>query len=160
MLRYTARPIIFPLSNPTDKSEAQPKDLMVWTSGRAIIATGSPFPPVAFDGKNHPIAQCNNVYIFPGVGLGVVASKARFVSDRMFLQAARRLGELSPQIKDPQASLFPLLTELRSSSKEIAFVVGKQAQEEGVAERMSDEALRAAIDREMWFPDYPIYSKA
>lgn len=159
MLNYTPRPIIFPLSNPTDRSEAHPKDLMTWTDGQAIIATGSPFPPVAFDGKNHIIAQCNNVYIFPGVGLGIVASKAKFVSDTMFLRAAEVLSEFSPQIKDRSNALFPLIGELREVSKEIAVAVGLQAQKEGHAKKSSEESLRAAVEKAMWFPSYPVYTK-
>src|SRR5260370_22657473 len=101
MARKVERPIIFPLSNPTDKSEAKPDDLIRWTNGRALVATGSPFPPVTYAGSQVPIAQCNNAYIFPGVGLGIVASRACRVTDTMMLAAARALGNNSPALKDP-----------------------------------------------------------
>jgi malate dehydrogenase (oxaloacetate-decarboxylating) len=88
MARKVGRPIIFPLSNPTDRSEAVPEDLMRWTDGRAIVATGSPFAPVDFAGRKIPIAQCNNVYVFPAIGLGLIASRARRVTDRMMMAGA------------------------------------------------------------------------
>ena len=110
------RPIIFPLSNPTSRSEASPTDLLAWTDGRALIATGSPFDDVTHDGRRYPIAQCNNSYIFPGVGLGVLAVKARRVNDAMLMAAARALASCSPARNDPSASLLPPLTESRAVS--------------------------------------------
>ena len=107
MARKAARPVIFPLSNPTARSEAKPQDLIRWTGGRALIATGSPFAPVAYEGRLIPIAQCNNVFIFPAVGLGVIASEARRVTDGMMLAAARGVGENSPARKNPSGSLCP-----------------------------------------------------
>jgi malate dehydrogenase (oxaloacetate-decarboxylating) len=158
MAKYTPRPIIFPLSNPTDKSEADPKDLIAWTKGKAIIATGSPFPPVPFEGHQYPIAQCNNVYLFPGVGLGTIAARATKVTDRMFLKASYLLREFSPRLKDPQASLFPPLEELRSISREIAIAVALAAQEEGVAPRTSREEIAERVDATMWTPHYHKYA--
>ena len=114
MARKVERPIIFPLSNPTSKSEAQAGDLIRWTEGRALVATGSPFDPVSYGGRNIPIAQCNNVYIFPAMGLGVVASGARRVTEAMMLAAARALGANSPALKDPAASLLPALLDISS----------------------------------------------
>jgi len=108
MARKVQRPIIFPISNPTSKSEAKPDDLIQWTEGRALVATGSPFPPVHYAGKTIPIAQCNNIFIFPAMGLGVVASGARRVTDAMMLAAARTLAENSPALKDSSASLLQL----------------------------------------------------
>ena len=113
MARKVERPVIFPLSNPTARSEASPEDLIRWTDGRALVATGSPYPPVQYEGRTIPIAQCNNVFIFPAVGLGVVASGARRVTDGMMLAAARALGEHSPARKDPSGSLLPALRDVR-----------------------------------------------
>jgi malate dehydrogenase (oxaloacetate-decarboxylating) len=159
MVQYCARPVILPLSNPNSKSEAQPKDLIRWTHGKAIIATGSPFPAVEFQGKLHKIAQCNNVFIFPGVGLGVIAAKATQVTERMFVKAAQVLSDHAPLLKDPTASLFPAFEDLRAISKEIALNVGKIAIEEGIAQVTSYEALLKAIDQAMWQPNYPIFSR-
>lgn len=155
MARKVDRPIIFPLSNPTDRSEAIPADLLRWTDGRALIATGSPFAPVDFGGRAIPIAQCNNVYIFPAVGLGLVASAARRVTDKMMIAAARALGENSPALRDPAASLLPALTDLRRVAREIAFAVGKEAQRGGVADPSPDDDLRARIAATQWTPEYP-----
>jgi malate dehydrogenase (oxaloacetate-decarboxylating) len=154
MARKTPRPIIFPLSNPTSKAEATPADLMKWTDGRALIATGSPFAPVS-DGTNTvSIAQCNNVYIFPSVGLALAASKARRVSDGMLLAAARALGEKSPALKDRNAPLLPSLRELRSVARHIASAVARQAQKEGLAPPMDREELTRRIAATQWVPSY------
>ncbi|MCX6989221.1 MAG: NAD-dependent malic enzyme [Chlamydiae bacterium] len=155
MAKKVHRPIILPLSNPTVKAEARPKDLIEWTQGRAIIATGSPFPPVEYQGKVFSIAQCNNACIFPGLGLGVIAVKARKMTRRMFVAAAKRLSEYSPILQDPSSSLFPSFENLRNISKEIAFVVARVAQEDGVADQISDEELRQRIGSNVWVPDYP-----
>lgn len=157
MAKHVDRPIICPLSNPTEKSEARPEDLIRWTQGKAIIATGSPFPAVKYEGKTFPISQCNNVYIFPGVGLGIIASQSRKVTDAMFLQAALTLKEYSPALKDPLEPLFPDLKNLRKISQEIALAVGLQAQEEGVAPKTSKEELKKKIGELVWFPEYPQY---
>ncbi|MBZ5601771.1 MAG: NAD-dependent malic enzyme [Acidobacteriia bacterium] len=143
MARKTARPIILPLSNPTERSEAIPTDLLAWTNGRALIATGSPFAG---------IAQCNNVYIFPAIGLACVAARARRVTDGMFLAAARALADNSPG--DP---LLPALHDLRSVTTKLAFEIAKEAQRSGVADPMSDEALTQAIAAAQWFPNYPVF---
>lgn len=155
MARKVQRPIIFPLSNPTVKSEAKPDDLIRWTDGRALIATGSPFPPVHFAGKTIPIAQCNNVFIFPAMGLGLVASGARRVTDAMMLAAARALAENSPALKDSSASLLPPLTDIRRVAAEIAAAVGIAAQKDGVASQISTEELRQKVHLAQWLPAYP-----
>ncbi len=157
MAQHTERPVIFPLSNPTANSEANPADLIAWTEGKAIIATGSPFSPIAYQGRTYPIAQCNNVYIFPGIGLGVIASGARYVSDRMFLKAARVLSAHSPLLKDPFAPLFPAFETLRPICREIAIAVAEVAQEEGHAARTSRSEIEKSVDQTMWYPDYPAY---
>jgi malate dehydrogenase (oxaloacetate-decarboxylating) len=148
------RPIIFPLSNPTSKSEATPDDLIRWTDGGALVATGSPFAPVNYEGRKIPIAQCNNVYIFPAVGLGVVASTARRITGPMMLAAARTLAGNSPAIKDASAPLLPPLTDLRRVAADIALAVGIAAQKDGVAAQMIEDELRARVMATQWTPDY------
>lgn len=154
MARKAERPIIFPLSNPTAKSEAKPEDLIRWTDGRALVATGSPFAPVSYSGRKIPIPQCNNVYIFPAMGLGVVASGARRVTEPMMLAAARTLGANSPALQDPSASLLPPLTDIRRAAAEIAFAVGVEAQKDGVAPKISGEELRQRVLKTQWAPGY------
>jgi len=157
MARKVQRPIIFPLSNPTDKSEAKADDVVRWTDGRALIATGSPFAPVTHAGKNIPIAQCNNVFIFPAMGLGVVASGARRVTDAMMLEAARTLAANSPALRDSSASLLPPLTDIRRVAAEIAIAVGIKAQKEGVAPNVAEEELRRRVVMSQWTPSYPSF---
>jgi malate dehydrogenase (oxaloacetate-decarboxylating) len=155
MARKVERPVIFPLSNPTAHSEARPDDLIRWTSGRALIATGSPYAPVQYDGRLIPIAQCNNVFIFPAVGLGVVASGARRVTDGMMLAAARTLGEHSPARKNPSGSLLPAVRDIRAVALAIATAVGLQAQRAGVAPKTSPEELSNRVAAGQWAPEYP-----
>jgi malate dehydrogenase (oxaloacetate-decarboxylating) len=155
MARKTARPIIFPLSNPTERSEATAADLIHWTEGRALVASGSPFDPVPFEGRAIPIAQCNNVYIFPAVGLGLVASRARRLTDRMMQAAARALAEHSPALEDPQGRLLPPLHDLRRVALEIAMAVGLEAQRAGLAPLTTSETLREAVNAVRWNPEYP-----
>ena len=154
MARKVERPIIFPLSNPTSKSEANAEDLIRWTDGRALVASGSPFAPVSCGGRKIQIAQCNNVYIFPAMGLGVVASGARRVTESMMLAAARTLAGNSPALEDPSASLLPPLTELRRVAAEIAVAVGMEAQKDGVAPEISEEELRQRVLKTQWTPAY------
>jgi len=157
MARKVERPIIFPLSNPTSKSEAKAEDLIHWSDGRALVATGSPFGSVDYGGRKIPIAQCNNVYIFPAMGLGVVASRSRRVTDAMMLAAARALSANSPALRDASASLLPPLPDLRRVAAEIAVAVGLQAQKEGVAAMIPEEELRQRVKASQWMPDYPSY---
>jgi malate dehydrogenase (oxaloacetate-decarboxylating) len=157
MAQHIERPIICPLSNPTEKSEANPEDLMRWTEGRAIIATGSPFPPVLFQGKEVTIAQCNNVYLFPGIGLGTIAARATKVTDRMFLKASYLLKDYSPLASEPHASLFPKLESLKRISREIAMVVAMTAQEDGVAPEVPRDKLTRLVDSKIWTPHYARY---
>jgi malate dehydrogenase (oxaloacetate-decarboxylating) len=157
MARKTDRPIIFPLSNPTSHSEAEPADLLAWTEGRALVATGSPFAPVKYDGRTIEIAQCNNVFIFPAVGLGVVGSGARRVTDKMLLAAARALGDHSPALHDPAGPLLPRLNTIREVALDIAYAVGAKAQEEGLAAASEPEALRKKVTESQWFPEYMGY---
>ena len=157
MARKTERPIIFPLSNPTSKSEAKAEDLIHWTEGRALVASGSPFAPVSYKGRKIPIAQCNNVYIFPAMGLAVTASGARRVTEPMMLAAARALGANSPALRDPAASLLPPLPDIRRVAAEIAFAVAIEAQKNGVAPKMNEDELRRRVQKTQWGPVYPIY---
>ncbi|HTW55712.1 MAG TPA: NAD-dependent malic enzyme [Thermoplasmata archaeon] len=155
MAAGTDRPVVLPLSNPTARAEAVPEDLLRWTDGRALIATGSPFAPVAFRGRTVPIAQCNNVYIFPGLGLGLIASGARRVTDAMILDAARGLAAAANG--GPEAPLLPPVGELRAVTEEVAVAVGLSAQRSGVAPVRSPEALRERIRSIRWSPQYPQY---
>ncbi len=154
MASATERPIIFPLSNPTSRIEATPSDLIDWTDGRALIATGSPFDPVSYGGRSHPVAQCNNSYIFPGMGLGILAAGARRVSDQMFMAASEALAACSPANTDASAPLLAPLAQVREVSKEIAFSVATQAQREGLAKTTTAEVLRNRIDSNFWIPAY------
>jgi malate dehydrogenase (oxaloacetate-decarboxylating) len=154
MARKVERPIIFPLSNPTAHSEADPADLLRWTGGRALVATGSPYAPVKCAGRTIPIAQCNNVFIFPAVGLGVAASGARRVTDGMLLAAARALGEYSPARTNPFGSLLPALRDVRGVARAVAEAVGLEAQRAGVAPKTSPEELRARVAATQWTPEY------
>ncbi len=146
-------PIILPLSNPTSRAEATAEDVVAWTDGRALVATGSPFDPVTLDGVTYTIAQSNNSYIFPGVGLGVRAAGARRVSDAMFTVAARALAD-SVDARNPGDALLPPLGDVRSVSRSIALAVGAQAQEEGLAPSTSLEELEAAVDASTWQAEY------
>lgn len=154
MAANASRPMIFPMSNPTSRAEAVPEDLIRWTGGQALIATGSPFEPVNYKGKSYPIAQCNNSYIFPGLGLGILAVNARRVSDDMFMAASVALSECSPALTDPQAALLPSLEDIRDVSRRIAVVVARQAQAEGLAEQTTDDELEKRIDATFWEPEY------
>jgi malate dehydrogenase (oxaloacetate-decarboxylating) len=154
MARKVQRPIIFPISNPTIKSEAKADDLIRWTDGRALIATGSPFAPVSYNGRTIPIAQCNNIYIFPAIGLGVVAARARRVTDGMILAAGRTLGEQSPALSDASASLLAGLANLRAVAAAIAVAVGLEAQRAGVAPKTTEEELRERVKATQWNPAY------
>ncbi len=158
MARWVSRPVILPLSNPTAKSEAIPEDLLAWTEGRAIIATGSPFPPVKYGDTIYPIAQCNNAYIFPALGLGLVAGKCRMVTDSMLLAAARALAQRSPARQNPHASLLPTLRDLREVALEIALAVAMEGQRKGLAPRMSQDEVWQRILEARWVPEYPVYA--
>jgi malate dehydrogenase (oxaloacetate-decarboxylating) len=158
MARWVSRPLILPLSNPTAKSEALPEDLIRWTEGRAIIATGSPFPPVQYRDTKYEIAQCNNAYIFPGLGLGLVAGRCRRVTDAMLLAAAQALAQRSPAREDPHAPLLPSLRALRDVAQEIAMAVAQEGQRTELAPAMSVEEIRTRIRQTRWDPEYPIYA--
>ncbi|SHE64953.1 NAD-dependent malic enzyme [Modicisalibacter ilicicola DSM 19980] len=153
-------PLVMPLSNPTSRVEATPQDILDWTNGEALVATGSPFPPARVGDRRVAIAQCNNAYIFPGVGLGVVSAKATRVTDTMLMAASNALANNAPIVLHGEGALLPALGNIREISKAIAFDVAKQAQEEGVALRSSDEALREMIERNFWYPRYRHYRRS
>jgi malate dehydrogenase (oxaloacetate-decarboxylating) len=159
MAAGTQQPIIFPLSNPTSRSEATPIDLLAWTEGRAVIGTGSPFPPVRKNGRPFTIDQTNNAYVFPGIGLGSIVVRASRISDGMLMAAARALAEVSPSKGDRNANLLPPVSELREASSRVALAVGRQAQAEGLAQKTSDEELEIQLRERMWTPLYRPYKR-
>jgi malate dehydrogenase (oxaloacetate-decarboxylating) len=154
MAAQVERPAIFPLSNPTSSSEARPADLMAWTDGRALVATGSPFDPVEIGGRRIRIGQGNNVFIFPGVGLGVLVSEAREVTDAMFAAAADTLAAQLQEQDLAEGSLFPRVAELRSITAKVAEAVVRQALSDGVARNPPDDPADAVASA-MWDPAYP-----
>jgi malate dehydrogenase (oxaloacetate-decarboxylating) len=151
------RPIIFALSNPISCAEATPADIDRWSEGRAIIGAGSPFPSLMRRGAPFSVDQTNNSYIFPGVGLGAIATRARRISDTMFMAAARALAELSPAKRDPNANLLPSVTALREVAIKVAIAVGKQACAEGLTEGVTADSVEAAVTAKMWTPHYAAY---
>ncbi|MFO1488430.1 MAG: NAD-dependent malic enzyme [Verrucomicrobiota bacterium] len=154
MARHCERPLIFPLSNPTSNTECTPTEAIQNSDGRALVATGSPFEPVTFQGRKHLVGQCNNAFIFPGVGLGALIGRVGRVTDSMFLAAAKTLAEFRCHQECCEGSLYPSLRHLRDISRAIGFKVAQTAREEGVGRGYEDAALLAEIDRFMWFPDY------
>ncbi len=159
MAKFTPRPIIFPLSNPTSRSEATPADVLAWTQGRAVIGTGSPFPPVQKNGASVRIDQTNNAYVFPGIGLGAISVRARRISDGMLMAAARALADVSPSRHDPEANLLPPVTALRDVSFHVALAVALAAQAEGLAQEEGREEIEMRIRGKMWNPVYLPYRR-
>ncbi|WP_166839528.1 NAD-dependent malic enzyme [Rheinheimera pleomorphica] len=159
MKKGCSTPIIFPLSNPSRQVEATPEQVINWTDGDVIIATGSPFAPVEYQGKRYPIAQCNNSYIFPGIGLGVIACKARIISDEMLRAASKTLAEASPRGNTGEGGLLPPFTALANLSKQIAFNVAKVAMQQGLALELDDALLQQKIDDNFWTPQYRQYKR-
>ena len=155
MASKVERPAIFPFSNPNSKSEATPADIVRWSDGRALIATGSPFAPVEHRGRTIHAAQGNNVYVFPGVGLGALASGARKVVDSMFAAAAHAIADQVDEDAIGRSELYPPLSKLRAISREVAFAVGMHAIELGLAPEADEVTLRLRIDEMMWEPRYP-----
>lgn len=153
------QPIVLPLSNPTSKVEAVPSDILQWTDGKALIATGSPFAPVNYQGKLYNISQCNNSYIFPGIGLGTLASGASRITDSMLMASSIALADCSPMLQNPEADLLPDISEIQQVSRIIAFKVAQAAIQAGVAPLISDEALRESIDKSFWKPEYRQYKR-
>jgi malic enzyme len=152
--RHCEQPFIFPLSNPTSKAECTPTEALENSDGRALVATGSPFEPVIFNGRKHVIGQCNNVFIFPGVGLGALISQASRVTDSMFLAAARALAAFTCSQESPESALYPRLRDLRPVSRLVALTVARTARDEGFGRALSDAEFKTAIEEFCWFPDY------
>ena len=160
MHRHCPRPIIMPLSNPTSRAEAQPKDLLEWTRGNALIATGSPFAPVFYDGKTYDIAQCNNAYVFPGLGLGILASKAARVTEGMLIACSKTLAAHSPLATRDAGGLLPPVDEIEMISRAIAAEVARAAQQDGVAPQIDEAQLAANIDKMFWRARYTAYKRS
>ncbi|MDP5030610.1 MAG: NAD-dependent malic enzyme [Paraglaciecola sp.] len=159
MKQHNPLPIIFPLSNPSRQVEATPEQVIEWTDGEVIIATGSPFKPVEYKGKLFTIAQCNNSYIFPGIGLGAIAAKASLISDEMLMATSATLAEASPLATTGKGALLPPLQDIAQLSKKIAFAVGKVAMAQGLALEVSDEILLERIEKHFWLPQYRPYKR-
>jgi malate dehydrogenase (oxaloacetate-decarboxylating) len=159
MKAHCNMPIIFPLSNPSRQVEATPEQVINWTEGEVIIATGSPFEPVEYKGQMFPIAQCNNSYVFPGIGLGVVSAKINRITDEMLMAASAMLAQASPLANTGTGDLLPPLIEIAALSKKIAFAVGKVAFEQNLALPLSDDQLMENIERNFWTPQYRQYRR-
>jgi len=163
MASHVDRPIIFPLSNPTRLHEAKPEDLNDWTQGKALIATGSPFPPVYYNGKEYDVAECNNVHAYPGIGLACVLSRTKLMTDEMIVAAAHGLAELSPALQDPDKALLPDVRNVRETSINVAAKVIQQCVKEGlnrVKDIPEDEnELKQWIEDQMWKPEYREFRK-
>lgn len=159
MHSHCKRPLVMPLSNPTSKVEATPQEILAWTNGEALVATGSPFAPVEINGRTVHIAQCNNSYIFPGIGLGVVAANASRITDRMLMAASNALAECSPMVTGKGDAVLPPLKEIQAVSKKIALAVAREAQAEGLALETSEAVLLEAIERNFWQPNYRGYRR-
>ena len=155
MARHAERPLVFPLSNPTSQAEARPEDVLAWTEGRALVASGSPFPPVSHGGRTVRVGQGNNAFIFPGVGLGTLVAQARQVTDSMFEAAARRLAEEVRQEDLEAGSLYPPIAALRRTTARIAEAVMARAIEDGVAPPAPAGDIPARVAAAMWEPVYP-----
>ena len=155
MARHVERPLIFPLSNPTTSAEATPADLLAWTGGRALVATGSPFGSVDFGGRTVRIGQGNNAFVFPGVGLGVLVAEAREVTDAMFAAAAHTLAAVVADADLAEGSLFPAMGRLRSVTVKVAEAVVREARDRGVGRPLTDAEIPGAVAAFMWEPEYP-----
>ncbi|MDD3146519.1 MAG: NAD-dependent malic enzyme, partial [Candidatus Riflebacteria bacterium] len=156
MLKNTGKPLIMPLSNPTEKAETTPLQILKVTQGKALIATGSPFGNVTHDGRKIEISQCNNALIFPGIGLGMIISRARSLSDEMLLAASECLGRLN-RADDNASSLLPGFAEIQKISDEVAMAVARQAFKEGLAPAVDDTTLLQRIIDSVWKPCYADY---
>jgi malate dehydrogenase (oxaloacetate-decarboxylating) len=156
MARHAQRPAIFPMSNPTSQAEATPFDVIAWTGGRALVATGSPFPTVAYEGRAIRVGQGNNAFIFPGVGLGALVSQAREITESMFTAAAARLADLVRAEDLAAGSLFPPIADLRAVTAEIAVAVAREARNAGVGQPLEDAEMEGVVRASMWEPVYPV----
>ena len=151
---HAARPVILPLSNPGDRAEAQPEQIAQWTEGRAIVATGSPCAPVEYDGTRRVVGQANNVFIFPGVGLGAIVAEAREVTDDAFGVAARELAGQVTAERLASGAIYPPIADLRHVARVIAVAVVRHLRDTGYGRQFRDEEIEPAVDRAIWWPDY------
>jgi malic enzyme len=159
MAKHVERPIVMPLSNPTSKAECTPAEAIEWSGGRALVATGSPFDDVVHDGVRHEIGQANNMFIFPGVGLGAIISEIREIDERVFLVAARTLAESVSEERLQRGALFPVQSDLRSVSERITAAVVRHANREGLGSEIPDADVDRVVERSIWYPDYvPVVS--
>jgi malate dehydrogenase (oxaloacetate-decarboxylating) len=157
MAEINRRPVIFPLSNPTSRSEATPEDIENWAEGRAVIGTGSPFPPLMRNGARFKVDQTNNSYIFPGIGLGAITVKARHITDAMFVAAAKALAAASPAADNPDGNLLPPVTALRDVAFAVALATAIEAHKEGLTQGIQTDAIEDAIRAKIWAPRYLRY---
>jgi malate dehydrogenase (oxaloacetate-decarboxylating) len=157
MAAHVKRPLVFPMSNPTSKTEAQPADVLRWTEGRALVATGSPFDDVPVGGRSVRIGQGNNAFVFPGVGLGVIVSEAREVPDELFAAAADALAGCVSAEDLAAGGLFPRIRELRRVTARVAEAVVRAAREAGVGNPIDDSRVPSAVAEAMWQPHYLPY---
>ena len=153
MAKHVHRPMIFPLSNPTERIEAVPHDVITWTDGRGLVATGTPWDPVSYQGTEYAIGQANNALVYPGIGLGTIVSRASHVTDGMLLAAAEAIAGLV-DVHQPGAGLLPAVPNLRATSATVAVAVANQAAQDGVAQAQLTDPMQAVHDA-MWHADYP-----
>jgi malic enzyme len=158
--RHTRIPLIFPLSNPTSKTEGVPLDILRWTAGRALVATGSPFEPVRWQDSTRLVGQANNVFVFPGVGLGAIVSGAREITDEMFLAAAEVLAGMVSSERLAKGALYPTVSDLRKVSRQVAVRIVREARDCGLGRVFHDDHIEPAVDAAMWYPDYVRYRPA
>jgi malate dehydrogenase (oxaloacetate-decarboxylating) len=159
LCKNTDQPIILPLSNPTSRVEATPQNIINWSHGKAIVATGSPFPPTLYKGEYFEVSQCNNSYIFPGIGLGVLAARATSISDNMLMAASQSLADASMQYTKVKGALLPALSEIKTISKSIAYAVAQQAIEDGLAPPISEQTMQRRLSENFWTPKYRDYRR-
>jgi malic enzyme len=154
MCKHVKQPVVMPLSNPNSKAECSPREVITWSGGRAIVATGSPFPDVDFEGRRHVIGQANNVFIFPGVGLGAVVSEASKITDEMFFIASKTMAECVSPARLDAGALYPHQSELREVSFRIACAVVKYASDRHIGRSIPDDKIETEVRKAVWFPDY------